>query len=45
MSTFPSGTVIANRYEVVKSRAGAMGVVYLCLDRQVMGRLLPVNPP
>ncbi len=26
--------IIANRYEVVKTRAGGMGVVYLCLDRQ-----------
>ena len=34
METFITGAVVANRYEVVKSRAGGMGVVYLCLDRQ-----------
>ena len=29
----PSPLVIANRYEVVKTLAGGMGVVHLCIDR------------
>jgi serine/threonine protein kinase len=38
MSIYPSGTLIANRYEVVQgprekpSLAGGMGLVYLCVD-------------
>jgi serine/threonine-protein kinase len=33
MNTLPPGTLIANRYEVVATRAGGMGVVYLCRDQ------------
>jgi serine/threonine protein kinase len=44
MSIYPSGTLIANRYEVVQgprekpSLAGGMGLVYLCVDHTENGR-------
>lgn len=44
MSIYPSGTLIANRYEVVQgprekpSLAGGMGLVYLCVDHAENGR-------
>jgi tetratricopeptide (TPR) repeat protein len=34
MVFYPVGTLVANRYEVVKTLTGGMGVVYLCLDRR-----------
>lgn len=40
MAIYPSGTLIANRYEVVqgpiekRSLAGGMGIVYLCFDHE-----------
>ena len=40
MNIYPSGSIIANRYEVVQgpaekhSLAGGMGLVYLCMDHQ-----------
>ncbi|MGH7456124.1 MAG: serine/threonine-protein kinase, partial [bacterium] len=44
MPIYPSGTLIANRYEVVQgprekpSLAGGMGLVYLCVDHAENGR-------
>ncbi len=44
MTIYPSGTLIANRYEVVQgprekpSLAGGMGLVYLCVDHAENGR-------
>jgi len=44
MTMYPSGTLIANRYEVVQgplenpSLAGGMGIVYLCADHAEQGR-------
>ena len=44
MPIYPSGTLIANRYEVVQgprekpSLAGGMGLVYICVDRAENGR-------
>ncbi|TVL99933.1 MAG: hypothetical protein CV087_16055 [Candidatus Brocadia sp. WS118] len=43
MNIYPSGTIIANRYEVVQgphekpSLAGGMGLVYLCVDHSEDG--------
>lgn len=40
MNIYPSGSIIANRYEVIQgpmekhSLVGGMGIVYLCLDHQ-----------